>query len=472
MPGAALKLGCVALTYLVGTEAGRLAVRMLGARLGIASAPRDINRPTDDMHFHGFEFGGVPGSIGMVLGLPVGIYSLIWACRQDSLGSALSGIVGAATEALSTFSLDKYLTNSAINIVVGWFAFQVALERLLPGTWVDGCPMPPKFKETLKYKVNGHLAFWVSTVSVVLGQYFGFLKLETLYDTFPQLATATIVLAFLLSVHLYLSSFLRGRLLAEGGTSNSWIYNFFMGRELNPRIGTFDLKYFCELRPGLIGWTVVNLAMAAKQYSLRGEVSYPMMLVTFLQGLYTWDALKYESAILSTMDITTEGFGYMLALGDLGWVPFTYSLQALYLVEHDPGMPAWYYAAVATFGILAYTAFRGSNGQKDRFRTLYKTNPELFKDLASMPTKRGTRLITGGWWGICRKINYTADIGMALSWSLCTGGAILPYFYPMYLFGLLTHRAFRDDHACSKKYGDDWDKYKEKVPYMIIPGVF
>ena len=33
-------------------------------------------------------------------------------------------------------------------------------------------------------------------------------------------------------------------------------------------------------------------------------------------------------AILTTMDITTDGFGYMLAFGDLAWVPFTYSLQA------------------------------------------------------------------------------------------------------------------------------------------------
>jgi hypothetical protein len=40
----------------------------------------------------------------------------------------------------------------------------------------------------------------------------------------------------------YLGSFLKGRLLSEGGTSSNWIYNFFMGRELNPRIGTFDLK--------------------------------------------------------------------------------------------------------------------------------------------------------------------------------------------------------------------------------------
>lgn len=33
-------------------------------------------------------------------------------------------------------------------------------------------------------------------------------------------------------------------------------------------------------------------------------------------------------------DITTDGFGFMLAFGDLAWVPFTYSLQARVLVDH------------------------------------------------------------------------------------------------------------------------------------------
>eukprot|EP00750_Incisomonas_marina_P002319 INCI12214.1.p1 GENE.INCI12214.1~~INCI12214.1.p1 ORF type:complete len:431 (-),score=59.53 INCI12214.1:144-1436(-) len=424
------KGGILLAFYLLGTSSGRLAVRSAAARLGLA-APVELNKPSKDMHFHGYEFGGPAGSMGMLLGLPVGVFSLIWAARQDSLGAALGGIVEAVTGALADFSLEKWLPSSALNIVVGWFGFQVLLERLLPGKWVDGCPMPPKFKESLPYKVNGHAAFWASLLAVGVGQYTGLLKLQAVYDMYPQIAAAAIAFSALLSVHLYLSSFLKGKLLAEGGTSKNWLYNFFMGRELNPRIGTFDLKYFCELRPGLIGWTIINIAMAVKQYHMQGYVSAPMYLVTALQGLYTWDALYYESAILSTMDITTEGFGFMLAMGDLGWVPFTYSLQALYLVEHDPGMPTWYYGLVAAFGALAYAAFRGSNGQKDRFRRLYKSNPELFDNLESMPTKRGTRLITGGWWGICRKINYTADISMALSWSLCTGGAILPYFYPM-----------------------------------------
>lgn len=34
------------------------------------------------------------------------------------------------------------------------------------------------------------------------------------------------------------------------------------------------------------------------------------------------------------MDITTDGFGYMLAFGDLAWLPFTYSLQARYVYDN------------------------------------------------------------------------------------------------------------------------------------------
>ena len=33
------------------------------------------------------------------------------------------------------------------------------------------------------------------------------------------------------------------------------VYDFFMGRELNPRVGSLDLKEFFELYPGFIGMT-------------------------------------------------------------------------------------------------------------------------------------------------------------------------------------------------------------------------
>ena len=56
---------------------------------------------------------------------------------------------------------------------------------------------------------------------------------------------------------------------------------------------------------------------------LSVSISVPLLVA----GLYVWDALYHERAILTTMDITTDGFGFMLAFGDLVWVPFTYSLQ-------------------------------------------------------------------------------------------------------------------------------------------------
>merc|ERR1712232_941592 len=104
-----------------------------------------------------------------------------------------------------------------------------------------------------------------------------------------------------------------------------------------------------------IGWEALNISLAVHQYDNNGSVSVPMGMVVFLQGLYVWDALYYEQAILSTMDITTEGFGFMLAMGDLGWVPFTYSLQALYLADVDQKnenqMPNWYYLLVLLLGL-------------------------------------------------------------------------------------------------------------------------
>ena len=56
---------------------------------------------------------------------------------------------------------------------------------------------------------------------------------------------------------------------AEAGSTPSGFYNFFMGRELNPRIGTFDIKHFIELYPGLIGWLVIDLSMVVKQQQVQ-----------------------------------------------------------------------------------------------------------------------------------------------------------------------------------------------------------
>ena len=73
---------------------------------------------------------------------------------------------------------------------------------------------------------------------------------------------------------------------------------FWIGRELNPTIGSFDIKSFCELRPGLILWVLINISMACEQATRRGgkleNITDSMWLVLAFQSWYVIDALYNE----------------------------------------------------------------------------------------------------------------------------------------------------------------------------------
>lgn len=73
------------------------------------------------------------------------------------------------------------------------------------------------------------------------------------HDQFLPLLTAAIMFTFAFSAWLYAASFIGNKRLAAYGSSGYWLYDFWMGRELNPRWGQLDLKEFCELYPGLSG---------------------------------------------------------------------------------------------------------------------------------------------------------------------------------------------------------------------------
>lgn len=96
------------------------------------------------------------------------------------------------------------------------------------------------------------------------------------------------------------------------------------------------------------------------------------------------------------MDIVHDGFGFMLVFGDLAWVPFTYGLQATFLVVHPQALSSLGAAAIITlngnhmstlfhyavvrrvlclkmmmFSLpsgIGYYIFRKSNSQKNQFR--------------------------------------------------------------------------------------------------------
>lgn len=91
-------------------------------------------------------------------------------------------------------------------------------------------------------------------------------------DHFLELISGATILAVSLSVALYGTSHVAGKVLAPSGTSGIAVYDFWMGRELNPRTWALDWKEFCELYPGMMGWAVLNLAFMHKQVQEVGYV--------------------------------------------------------------------------------------------------------------------------------------------------------------------------------------------------------
>lgn len=196
-----------------------------------------------------------------------------------------------------------------------------------------------------------------------------------------------------------------------------------------------------------------------------------MILVNVFQFWYIIDALYNEAAILTTMDVTSDGFGYMLSVGDLVWVPFTYSLQARYLAMYPVDLGFWGVTGVLAVKAIGYTIFRGANGQKNAFRR--NPNDPKLAHLEFLETKAGSKLLITGWWGMARHINYLGDWIMGWAWCLPTGfNTWITYFYVGYFAVLLVHRERRDEGMCIAKYKDDWKRYTDIVKSRIIPGVY
>lgn len=220
-----------------------------------------------------FEFGGPLGAGVTMLALPcviVGLYAACSAAASTASGKGVpehaavdqsggcvavndtQGFVAALRAVLSP--ADALLSPWALKVVAGWILLQGCLERLLPAQVVEGVRLADDSR--LRYRINGLLAFWVSVVLVChaypevvnpngwvrLGPF----PLAVIYDEYLHLAVAAIAISWGLAVYLYIASFGAARhdgvarLLARGGQTGWKVYDFFMGRELNPRACTYS----------------------------------------------------------------------------------------------------------------------------------------------------------------------------------------------------------------------------------------
>jgi delta14-sterol reductase len=324
----------------------------------------------------------------------------------------------------------------------------------------------------LTYKLNGT---WVHLSGVIvyllLSVVFGFYPLSIIYDHYGALLTTSILFSALLSAFLYLRTLVWIPVEKRNiHYPNNPIMNFWVGTELNPHFFGLEIKLFAY-RPAFVLLTLINVSCLAVQYEKFGTISIPMIMFQLISLWYAIDCFLFENALVFMFDIIEENFGFMLVFGCYTWIPFVFSLQAMYLIDNWT-ISVWHRVVTLVVFLGGFYIFRQANYQKFVFRQ----NPKALiwgKAPKAIVTKRGTKLLVSGWWGVARKINYLGDILVAVSMSLpCGTQYLLPWLYPIYLTILLINRAYRDNERCKAKYGEDWDKYCEAVPYSIVPYIY
>jgi 7-dehydrocholesterol reductase len=359
-----------------------------------------------------------------------------------------------------------------------WYLWQALFMLYYPGKKCNG--MLTTAGNVLPYNINGLQAWFVSHVLFLFLSCgpVQFFKPGFLFDYWGQVLLLTNIIGYVLAFASYLKACISPTNSDCVFTGNI-VYDLFLGVELNPRIGDFDLKLFFNGRPGIVAWSLINMSFAFKQYEIHGYITNGMFITNFLQAVYIVDFFVHEEWYLNTVDIIHDRFGFYLAWGDSAWLPFTYTLQAYYLVGHPVTLPDWIAVSLMMIGLLGYYIFRTANNQKDNFRKGLITEiwgkkiTYIDAEYTTNKIQRNTKLLTSGFWKLSKHFNYVGDLMMCCGFCFSCGfDHIFGYHYLIYMSILLFHRSHRDDVKCSEKYGNAWKEYHRQVPYYIFPYIY
>lgn len=357
-------------------------------------------------------------------------------------------------------SLDPHSLLVGFALALGFTLALFVLSIVVPGPVREGAPL--KDGSRRKYKLNGLPILGITAASLGLAQWLGVFSLAIVPAHILAIFVAANVISIALTAWLYFSGRNRKDAVREGLFADLWY-----GVELNPELLGVDLKMWAY-RPSLIGLAVINASFAVVQWERDGALSTAMILYQAFTAIYVFNYFQFEYGMLWTWDIVQERFGFMLVWGDLAFVPFAYSVVGWYLLDRTEPLSLLATIALPIMFVTGLWIFRGANQQKDEF----KRDPKVL--IWGKPAETlGGRILVSGFWGIGRKLNYTGEILVYWSFTLLSGTeALVPYLLPLWLLGLLTHRAWRDDKRCREKYGALWEEYCRKATFKMIPFVY
>ncbi len=346
------------------------------------------------------------------------------------------------------------------------YGIVLLLHLIVPGRWVDGYVINPATGQPLRYRLNG-----LRVLAIVIAGYaalclVGLLSWEFFYVHRWAMATGACVLGLLFTFAIVLPAPPRQGLLAD----------LYLGLLPNPqwRGGQLDIKMYLYLA-GAVMLELNVLSFAA--YHLKAYASDPSAGVILYALFFTFfvaEYLNFEEVHLYTYDFMAERVGFKLGWGCLVFYPFFYPVGLWAVADRpDPHTPAVLLALCTVIFFSGWALARGANLQKYQF----KRDPTALAFGLLSPnaiSADGKHVLTGGFWGLSRHINYLGEILMATGLALVLGYpfALGPWLYPLYYVALLVPRQIDDDKRCAEKYGPLWEEYCKRVPSRIVPGIY
>ncbi|MEV4438942.1 hypothetical protein AB0K09_07970 [Streptomyces sp. NPDC049577] len=352
----------------------------------------------------------------------------------------------------------------AVVVVVAFVGLLFVASRVVPGPVEQGAEGAGGVRA--RYRLNGLRLFLAAALAAAAA----WIRFPAAL-TYParhagELFVAANAFAFVLATVLHVCG-RRRHPGARGAGPLRGLVDYIRGVELNPQWWGVDLKMF-SYRPSLIGLFLINVSFLATQYLDQGSVTARMALYQAFFFLYIANYFQFEGGMLHTWDILAERFGWMLVWGDYVLVPFFYSLPGRTLAGMREPLPPGSAVACAALFLGGFWLFRGANEQKHRFRR------GRLRSVWGHPVETvGGSLLVSGFWGIGRKLNYTGEFLLYVSWTaLCGTESVVPYTVLLFLAVLFAHRAHRDDRRCRAKYGPLWEEYCRRARFRMIPFLY
>ncbi|XP_060523834.1 uncharacterized protein LOC132700493 [Cylas formicarius] len=422
-----------------------------------------------------YNFGGTLGVLTLMLATPLCVGLIFASCDEVTCSFLKYSQKGSMFLKLST-----YLEAISFLSYTGYFIF-LALLSALPFGGKKVAGLPDKQGKVI-YNMNGLFAAFIVVLNVIILELKNIKVTEFIANHLFQLFVSAFVVGLLVTFYGYLKSFyvpvssLNPRIIGK-----SKVYNFFLGREMHPRVfGSIDLKVFFT-RLTFIGMFLIDFAFFYKSiewtqsfdnesfdFGIKSIKIKPTALFYFLiHSIFILDGLIFEPTWTSS-EAQQEGFGYTFGVG-YSIYPFMMGLVIKYIVEYNIELATWKLLLTGLVFSVGYILYRGSNNQRDAFvRNPYSPS---FSHLESIPTSQGKKLLCSGFWGLVRYPNHLGNILVNASFIpfvLCVPPVV--FLYTVIL--LLIYCSKRDDDYARNKYGCAWDRYCNRVNYLLVPKIY